>query len=366
MHPRGRHRHLQIIAALAVAAVWAVLFKWPGALGAVAADLPARDIGAARVSGLHGTAIVHRSGSREALQVDAAVHENQPVEVGAHSGLRLMLGERVLLELGPDARIVLPRAETARQDAATTGATWVRLERGYLRVVAPADQPSRSIGVAAGHWTALAGAGETFFESSSETLSACSQRGVVQGSGAPISRSHSSSMSCVQLVPDRAPAEMALREQDWHGVRRHRRLTARLIRPADANASDAPLTEMQAVRSAPAVLPGAFSADQLVVIPRTAATLQGALPRVPEAGSKTAQPDDPPDGDPRVRHSEAAQALLETDPPAAGPPRPRRELYRVRIPGLKWADSLESLQPDGGPSSTPGPSPRRPTIPTGP
>lgn len=227
-----------------------------------------------RIQDVRGTGSVQRGTERRPVEPDDGVAEGELLEVGPRSRLRLVVGTQVQFELGPNARLAV------QSDKDDVRALRLRLERGFLRVVGSSEErDALPVLLSAGRWTAQVKAGEYFFESSSETVSACTPNGSIRWSGAPEWTPAATSNGCVQLEPGAAPRAMALREQDWDAPRRHPRLLSKLI-PVDGS-------------------PGVQTIAQ------------------------AASPD--------------PQALLEQDPPAAGP----ADSAGVRRPALKWATSLQ-------------------------
>ena len=249
---------------------------WLGALlcmASTAGTAGALDDGL-RVQDVRGEGSAQRGTERRALRPDDAVAAGELLEVGPRSRARLVVGTHALLELGSNARLVV---QSENDDMAPLR---LRLERGFLRIVGSSEAgDALPVLLSAGRWTAYVESGEYFFESSSETVSACTPNGSIRWSGRPEWTPTPTSTGCVQLAPGVAPRAMALREQDWDAPRRHPHLLSKLV-----------------------------AVDGSTVVQTIA----------------QASPPDP-------------QALLEQDPPAAGP----AGSPAVRRPSLRWATSLQ-------------------------
>lgn len=199
--------------------------------------LPPRIMDTVRVSDLQGTATLQQAGRRVALKPEADIGENQPVQVGAKSSLRLSLGKRALFELGPNSRVVVH--QLPRDGSGGVRATWLRLEQGYLRVLASDDRADAPIEVSFSRWAAKLEAGEYFFDSRENAASACASRGPLRLSGVPEWTPQNLQEPCVNLEARRAPVEIALREDDWAILRSKRRLQPTLAKAAKWQASHA-------------------------------------------------------------------------------------------------------------------------------
>lgn len=326
-----------------------------------------------RVHELRGSATVQSGTRRLPLKADVEIHENQPVQVGSRSNLRLALGQRAVLDLGPNSRLVVHKLP--RDGRGEERATWLRLEQGYLRVLWSDDRGDTPMELSFGRWAARIGAGEHFFDSSDNRASACSTSGAMTLSGVPEWTPRSLSEPCVTLAAHHAPVEIALREKDWDTVRTKRRLQPTLAQAArkQANEAVARLNRdgISAVAWKPATTRGAFTAERLLddapsksvtYFPHTPPVIQ--IPAAPQPEEQLATvPDAPhlvytqpepadvisPDDVPAVTMDTpvetapvtvaTAATLMESDPPAAG----------VVPPTLKWTEDLHtdtsSLQP---------------------
>lgn len=213
-----------------------------------------------RVHELRGSATVQSGAQPQPLEPEAEVHENQPVQVGARSTLRLALGQRALLDLGPNSRVVVHKLP--RDGKGEERATWLRLERGYLRVLWSDARGDTPMEVSFGRWAARIGAGEHFFDSRDRGASACSTNGTMSLSGVPEWTPKSLSEPCVALEPYRAPVEIALSEKDWTTLRTRHRLQPTLARAAQQQASLAAARldrqDMHTVAWKPATVPDAL------------------------------------------------------------------------------------------------------------
>jgi hypothetical protein len=227
-----------------------------------------------QVHELHGSATVQSGTQRLPLKADSEIHENQPVQVGSRSTLRLALGQRALLDLGPNSRVVIHKLP--RDGKGEERATWLRLEQGYLRVVWSDDVGDTPMEVSFGRWAARIGAGEHFFDSRGDTAFACSTSGTMRLSGVPEWTPRSLSEPCVTLEPHHAPVEIALRQKDWDTLRTRKRLQPTLARAATKQAAQAVARlDEEGMRPAswkPATAPGAFSADKIVTPPPSTIT----------------------------------------------------------------------------------------------
>lgn len=331
-----------------------------------------------QVHELRGTATVQSGTQRLPLTAETEVHENQPIQVGSRSTLRLAMGQRGLIELGPGSRAVVHKLP--RDGKGEERATWLRLEQGYLRVVWSDERGDTPMEVSFGRWAARVGAGEHFFDARGNSASACSSSGAMQLSGVPEWTPKSLSEPCVTLEPHRSPVEVALREKDWDTLRNKRRLQPTLARAAQQQASQAVARVdrggMRAVSWKPASEPGAFSAHRLArptqpesvtYFPHTPPVIQipatpppepspapapvEQLAYVPQAPpviviepeavqATTIQAEDVPVvTSPPPEPDVAAVQLMEAEPPAAG----------VAPPALKWTNDLaadpSTLQP---------------------
>ncbi|MCC2658658.1 MAG: hypothetical protein K0Q76_3766 [Panacagrimonas sp.] len=328
---------------------------------------------------LRGSATVQSGAQRLPLKAETEIHENQPVQVGTRSTLRLALGQRALLDLGPGSRFVIHKLP--RDGKGEERATWLRLEQGYLRVIWSDDRGDTPMEVSFGRWAARVGAGEHFFDSRSTRASACSSSGTMTLSGVPEWTPKSLSEPCVILEPHHSPIEIALREKDWDTLRTKRRLQPTLARAADQQSKQAVARldreGMRPVAWKPATAPGAFSADRLVAQPRSATYFPHTppviqIPAEPEPAAVeeyayvpvspatvVTQPepvtvisaDDVPTvaSEPVAEpmQAEAAEALIASAPTAAG--ESTATPLAPAAPALKWTESLEvdgaNLQP---------------------
>lgn len=373
---RSRHPGSQALAVLGGIVGLALLHSCaaPGhrshSMGRLAHDppLPAPVLDTVRVHELRGSATVQSGTQRQPLRADAEVHENQPVQVGSRSSLRLALGQRAVLDLGPNSRLVVHKLP--RDGKGEERATWLRLEQGYLRVLWSDERGDTPMEISFGRWAARLGPGEHFFDSSDDRASACSTSGTMNLSGVPEWTPRSLSEPCVTLAAHHAPVEIALREKDWETLRTKRRLQPTLARAAQKQASEAVARlereGISAVAWKSATTKGAFSGDRLVddapaksatYFPHTPpviqipapAPAQETLAALPEAAPvvyvvtepvDVIRPEDVPTATAEAPVTVATAAtLIEADPPAAG----------VVAPSLKWTEDLHtdpaSLQP---------------------
>lgn len=177
---------------------------------------------AVEVHALLGKAVLLWRGRRWLLEPDTEIDPNQPVQVGADSALRLRMGDSALLDLGPDTRFVIE--EPTPEDAGVQRVTRLRVDQGYLRVVASDEHRDVVMDVSFGPWKARIGAGEHFFEAGAAQASACSTNGSIALEGIPGWRPRSGSAPCVMLFRDRPAVQISLDEGDWEYLRRNRRL----------------------------------------------------------------------------------------------------------------------------------------------
>ncbi len=190
-----------------------------------------------KVLELHGTATVQDAGRRIALKSGSSVDENQPIQVGAKSTLRLGLGKRAVFELGPNARFVVHKLP--RDGAGEARATWLRLEQGYLRVAASNDREDAPIEVSFSRWAAKLEPGESFFEARNDAGAACAANGRLHLSGVPEWTPRDLNQSCAMLEQRRAPVSIALSDADWSALRARRRLQPVLAKAANVQAAHA-------------------------------------------------------------------------------------------------------------------------------
>ena len=249
------------------------LLAWPSA-AATAGPASSAVLDPVHVHAMRGKSTLLWRGRRWVLKADTEVEENQPIHVAEGAALRLRMGRRALLDLGPGTRLVI--LQLAR-DGAAEGARTTRLllEQGYLRIVASGELPDLPIDVAFSGWSARTGAGEHFFEAAGAEASACSTNGPIAIDGFPGWRPRDASAPCVMLWRDRVPVELSLESHQWEFLRRNRTLYPTLASIAQQSAASAVARLEQ-------------EAQQVVVAP----TIDDAA---------------------------AAQALLDSAPPAAGP-----------------------------------------------
>lgn len=361
-----------------------------GGLFRSAPAMPPPVLDTVQVHELRGTATVQLGTQRLPLKAESEINENQPVQVGARSNLRLAIGQRALLDLGPGSRVVIHKLP--RDGKGEERETWLRLEQGYLRVVWSDEKGDTPMEVSFGRWAAVIGAGEHFFDSRGSAASACSTSGAMRLSGVPEWTPRSLSEPCVTLEPNHAPVEIALREKDWNTLRTKRRLQPTLARAADQQATQAVASlkrdGIRQVAWKPATSPGAFSADRLVPAPPSAVTTFSThtppviqipadpLPMTPRAQAVAVAPPSPaivvthpepvrvlaPEDVPTVESSHVvmaaphqptpavvaplydpaeAQALLDSAPTAAGP-MATEQPTPVAAPTLKWTEDLQT------------------------
>ena len=365
-----------------------------GGLFTPAPTMPPPVLDTVQVHELRGTATVQVGTQRLPLKAESEINENQPVQVGARSNLRLAIGQRALLDLGPGSRVVIHKLP--RDGKGEERATWLRLEQGYLRVVWSDDKGDTPMEVSFGRWAARIGAGEHFFDSRGTTASACSTSGAMRLSGVPEWTPKSLSEPCVTLEPHHAPVEIALLEKDWNTLRTKRRLQPTLARAANQQATRAVARlERDGIRPVawkPAASPGSFSADRLVpTSPSTVTTFSAHTPPViqipaeplpmtapapavafapPSPAIVVTQPEPvpvlAPEDVPTVEPSQVvmaapaqpvavapydpaeAQALIDSAPTAAGP-MTTESAVPVAAPTLKWTEDIQAdtanLQP---------------------
>ena len=183
-----------------------------------------------RVSELRGSATIQGDGRTIALKPDTRIEENRPVQVGAKSSLKLELGTRAVFELGPNSRFVVH--QLPRDGSAVERQTGLRLEKGYLRILASDDPGAAPIELSFARWAAKLGPGEYFFDARADTASACSARGALDLAGVPEWTPQTVESSCVNLAPRRDPVLVSLRDKDWQTLRAQRRLQPTLARAA--------------------------------------------------------------------------------------------------------------------------------------
>lgn len=299
------------------------------------------------VDDLAGAASAMRGAVRRPLLPGALVAPGEVLQVGPAGAMRLSDRAGTRLELGVDAVLV---TEEPSPDAAAPDTPRLRLglKRGYLRIESAAAQGT-AVDLSVGAWSARIGAGEYFFESSSQGVVGCTPAGSIQWSGIRGSTPPTTTDGCVQLRPDQAPTTLALRREDLEAARRDRQLASRVRSPAvpherhAANPTDP---------SAPA-RPGLILTTTLSPFP----SLEPI--RAPLWF-------DGPTAAPRQDAEAAADALLERQPPAAGglPSAPTPAF----VPALKWAASLGErfTRPRPATPQTPRLPPARPSAPTPP
>lgn len=310
-----------------------------------------------QVHELRGSATVQSGAQRQPLKAESEIHENQPVQVGSRSTLRLAIGQRALLDLGPNSRFVIHKLP--RDGKGEERATWLRLEQGYLRVVWSDDVGDTPMEVSFGRWAARIGAGEHFFDSRGDKASACSTSGTMRLSGVPEWTPRSLSEPCVTLEPHHSPVEIALREKDWDTLRTKKRLQPTLARAATEQATQAVARlNKEGVRPVswkPATSPGAFSADRLVTPPpSTVTTYSQHTPPVIQIPAQTPQD---------IAYAPPTPAVVDESRPAsvrviAPEDIPTvdtsdQQVVAAAAPTLKWTENLETdtsnLQPVAAP-----------------
>lgn len=295
------------------------------------------------VQDVQGAATLQQGSTVTALRAGMTIGEGLPVQVKAGSVLRLNLGKLALLELGPQSRLIvhkLPRAGDVTQRA-----TWLRLERGYLRVVAAASVDGRRwpMELSFARWLAKFGGGEFFFDSAIKNASACAAQGTMQLSGVPDSTPAKMTEPCVKLRAQNAPTLLTLAADDWDVLRRQRTLAASLRKAEVREASEA----ARALAALEKELAAEARAKQAAR--RAAARQEAARQRIatlPPAPARTAlqpQPATPPPaiGPPPVAAARSTGPINPVPSPAA-PPAPALAEPAAVPPALALAPQLES------------------------
>lgn len=375
-HPASQALHL-VAASVSITLLYscaAPMYHRSGGLFSPAPTMPPPVLDIVQVHELRGSATVQSGTQRIPLKVETEIHENQPVQVGSRSTMRLALGQRALIDMGPNSRFVIHKLP--RDGKGEERATWMRLEQGYMRVVWSDDAGDTPMEVSFGRWAARIGAGEHFFDTRGETASACSTSGAMRLAGVPEWTPRSLSEPCVTLEPHRAPVEVALREKDWDTLRTKRKLQPTLARAAEQQASRAlARADKDGIRTVswkPATAPGAFSADQLapgpapqvsafsrhtppvIQIPAQTPVEIPVVVQAPPEPAPTITPEDVPTV--AVTETEtvttttgygAPVIVVPTEQPAPAPE--TTTVAMATAPGLKWTESLETdtsnLQP---------------------
>ncbi|MGH8516501.1 MAG: FecR domain-containing protein, partial [Panacagrimonas sp.] len=198
---------------------------------------PARPMYALIVTEMRGRAWVQRDGQTQTLKEGSAIGENQPIQVGDGSLLRLQLADHTLLELAPNTRLVVHRLP--REGRGDARATWLRLEQGYLRAVwkgAVMDPPMQ---VSFGIWNARLRPGEYFFDTRGRVAAACTAGGSMRLSGVPEWTPQESSQECLRLEARKTPLAIAMTDAQWNTVRAQRRLHPTLAKAARSQSTTA-------------------------------------------------------------------------------------------------------------------------------
>ncbi|MCC2657816.1 MAG: hypothetical protein K0Q76_2924 [Panacagrimonas sp.] len=282
-------------------------------------DLPPMGLETWQVHAMQGKASVEWRGRRWRLKPGVEIDENQPVQVGADGALRLRMGQRALIDLGPNTRLVI--LQQAREGQGESRVTLLQLQQGYLRLVASDDRGEMPIRVSFGRWAARTRAGEHFFESQGSRASVCSTNGAIELDGVAEWKPRSASAPCVMLQPQHAPIELSLSEGQWEVLRRNRRLEPTL----------------------------ASVAQQAAV---TASLDQGAARPLPDEPAPAPVVVAPPADVPNTQ-ADAAQVLLESVPPAAGPMPPTQVAMRPPVvdpavaldaPGPEWIVNVATYE----------------------
>lgn len=303
------------------------------------------------VHAMRGKSTLQWAGRRWVLKADTEVEENQPIHVTEGAALRLRMGRRALLDLGPDTRLVI--LQLARDGAGEDArATRLLLEQGYLRIVASDELPELPIDVSFAGWSARTGAGEHFFEAAGAGGSACSTNGFIAIDGLPAWRPRDASGPCVVLRQERAPVELALESHQWEFMRRNRVLYPTLARIAQESAAAAVARlerEAQQVVAAPTIDAAAAANAFLDSAPPAAGPLWPS--DAPAADLERAEwiVNVATYSDPE-RAQQHARQLVEQRFRAAVRPETinRRAAYRVVIEGLPDESAAQSVVSDLG------------------
>lgn len=323
------------------------------------------------VQEIKGKVTVQRGSKLSLLQAGTEVGEGEPINVGAGSVVRLRLGQRALLELGPQARLVtyqLPRAGTPAQRT-----TALRLERGFLRVIwSERDAGSKAwpLEVSFARWLARVGEGEYFFDGAVDRASVCAFRGQMHLSGVPESTPEAVAESCASLRPAVQPKTIGLRNADWEALRNKRALGPTLRRAAATEAATRGLAARErgktpratATASAPArPSPAPVDVAMLPPTPRSLAVkpTEPLIPIPPPADppAPPVQPAATVQPRPAVEPATATTRASEESPAVIDAPvdtRPREEVAMLAPPPASPVVAADAIAP---PSQTAAPPP---------
>lgn len=275
---------------------------------------------------LSGSATMQRGATLTPLRSGAQVREGQPIQLGPKSQMQLNIGKRALLDLGPHARLVVHKL--SRSGDAGDRATWLRLERGYLRVVWSENQDGRSwpLELSFARWAAKVGPGEYFFDSARHNASACASRGELDLSGVPETVPATMSDSCVTLRAQTPPRQIALREADWDALRTRRTLDGTLKKAAAYEAALAIANLEQEMKSP---------------VPSRKSATRSARAKTPAARNTPVRPTAP-------KLATVLPPAVSTPAPArapAPPPPRRREIARAPSPAAHVSVPLPQTAP---------------------
>jgi hypothetical protein len=310
-----------------------------------------------RVQSVKGRATVQRGTREIELKPGMELIEGEPLQVRSRSLLRLGVDRRALLELGPQSRLVIHKRSSS--GSAEDRATWLRLERGYLRVVwnDRDDRVGRGgrwpVEVSFARWLARGDGGEYFFDADIKSAAVCAARGPLRLSGVPESAPPVIDYRCARLRAQQRPQLTVLDAAHWDAMRETSTLKPVLAKAEATEAAEAKKAlaalerEMAAEVRAQAALRAAESKRLALarlpqtpksialspLLPAVAPSIESPLARVPQAadGLAVQTPDmlvplaEPPPAPVVVALSEPASApdlsASPVDEPVAEAPR---------------------------------------------
>lgn len=325
-------------------------------------SIPAEPIERLTVAEVRGKAWMQRDGRALGLKTGDAIAENQPIQVGSRSTLRLQLGERAQFELAPSSRLVVHRLP--REGRGDVRATWLRLEQGYLRILwdgAVMDPPMQ---ISFGIWAARLRPGEYFFDTRERVAAACAADGSMRLSGVPEWTPQQPMQECLRLEARKRPLAIVMSDAQWSAVRAQRRLHPTLARAARAQSSAAiARLEREQVRS-PGPRPPQPDAPALARAPRAAVRPPVATaPRTPIPAARPSR--QAADDASRDRTAEEligeAEQIRNAPRPATPAPRPPDPVMPAPAPSL----ALGSTPPVASLPALPAPT-RPPPVPAPP